>query len=241
LDQATLQDFAYGCATTDSQLVQGTVGYNTNINGNYSIQNSTKPPGVRQQIADYINSTINKNIDFDRTLYVIWGGINNYYYDQTLTPLKTVQSIVECMNLLILFGTRNLVVINQPPWDRSPAYRSQTTNTTKILHLSHNKILAEKINETYLSFHTRLNIRLFDCYTFISKIMNNYTTYGFENLDNCWDTESNSTTLIKYKNITRRIFADEFHFTSTMHMLIAKEFDLSLGISNSTSTGSNLI
>jgi hypothetical protein len=32
--------------------------------------------------------------------------------------------------------------------------------------------------------------------------MDNYTTYGFENLDNCWDTESNSTVVIKCENIT---------------------------------------
>ncbi|CAF3119666.1 unnamed protein product [Rotaria sp. Silwood2] len=112
LNGATLQDFAYGFATIDSELVQGTMGSHANINGNYSIRNSTKPPGVRQQINDYINSTINKTVDFDRTLYVISIGSNDYYYDQALTTFKTVQSIIECINILILFGIRNLLVIN---------------------------------------------------------------------------------------------------------------------------------
>jgi phospholipase/lecithinase/hemolysin len=241
LYQAALQDFSYGCATTDSLLVQGTMGYNTNLNGNYSIRNSTKPPGVLQQIDDYINSTINTTIDFDQTLYVIWIGINNYYYDPTLTPLQTVESIIECINQLIFFGSTNLVVINQPPFDRFPAYRTEITNTTKVLYLMHNEILAEKINETYFSLYTRLNIRLFDIYTFISNIMDNYINYGFENLDNCWDTESSSTVIINCKNITRRMFADEFHPTSALHMLIAKQFYLALGGSNSTSTGTSFI
>ncbi len=241
LQNAVLQDFAYGCATTDSQLVQGTMGYNTNLNGNYSIRNSTKPPGVRQQIGDYINSTITKTIDFNRTLYVIWIGINNYYYDPSLTPLQTVQSIIECVNMLIFFGARNLVVINQLPFDRFPAYRIETTNTTKILYITHNQILAQKINETYLSLHTKLNIRLFDVYKFISKIMDNYTAYGFENLDNCWDTESSSTVIIKCTNISRRMFADEFHLTTALQTLIAREFYSALGGSNSTSAGINLI
>ncbi len=244
LYQATLQDFSYGCATTDSLLVQGTMGYNTNLNGNYSIRNSTKPPGVRQQISDYINSTMNKTIDFDRTLYVIWIGINNYYYDPSLTPLQTVESIIECSNQLIFFGTRNLVIINEPPFDRFPAYRNETTNTTKILYQMHNQILAEKLNETYFSLHTRLNIHLLDIYTFISTILDNYTAYGFENLDNCWDTESSSTVIIKCQNITQRLFADELHPTSALHTLIAKEFYLSLeggGGSNSTSTGTRFI
>ncbi len=241
LYQAALQDFAYGCATTDSLLVQGTMGYNTNIIGNYSIRNSTKPPGVRQQITDYINSTMNKTIDFDRTLYVIWIGINNYYYDPSLTPLQTVESIIECINQLIFFGTRNLVIINQPPFDRFPAYRSDTTNTSKILFQMHNQILAEKLNETYFSLHTRLNIHLLDIYTFISKIMDNYTAYGFENLDNCWDTESSSTVIIKCQNISRRLFADELHPTSALHTLIAKQFYSELGGERANSTSTRLI
>ena len=242
LSQSTLQDFAYGCATTDSLLVQGTMGYNTNIiSGNYSIRNSTKPPGVRQQINDYINLTLHQTIDFDRTLYVIWIGINNYYYDPSLTPLENVESIIGCINQLLFFGVRNLVIINQPPFDRFPAYKSDTTNASKILFQTHNQILADKLNETYFSLHTRLNIRLLDIYTFISKIMDNYTAYGFENLDSCWDMESNTTVIINCQNISRRLFADDFHPTSALHTFIAKEFYLKLGDSNSTSAGICLI
>jgi len=241
LNHSSLQDFSYGSATTDSQLVQGTMNSNPNLVNNYSIRNNTKPPGVRQQISEYINARMNETIDFDLTLYVIWVGINNYHFNKSLTPLQTVQSIIDCLNTLILFGARNLVVINQPPFDRFPAYRNETTNTTKVLYLMHNEILAEKINETYFSLYTRLNIRLLDIYTFISNIMDNYQDYGFENLDNCWDTESSSTVIINCQNITRRMFADEFHPTSTLHMLIAKQFYLALGGSNSTSKGINLI
>lgn len=242
-NQAILQDFSYGCATTDSLLVQGNMGYNTNIiNGNYSIRNSTKPPGVRQQINDYFNLTRNQLINFDRTLYVIWIGINNYYYDPTLTPLQTVESIIGCMNQLISMGVKNLVIMNQLPFDRSPAYKSETTNATKILYQMHNQILSQKMNETYSLLNaTQVNIRLFDVYKLISKIMDNYTAYGFENLDNCWDTESSTTVIINCKDITKRLFADEFHPTSALHAFIARELYLTLGGTISTSKGINLI
>jgi hypothetical protein len=36
-----------------------------------------------------------KNIDSDRTLYMIWSGTNNYYFNATLTTLDTVQSIID--------------------------------------------------------------------------------------------------------------------------------------------------
>jgi phospholipase/lecithinase/hemolysin len=94
LNHSTLQDFSYGSATTDSQLVQGTMNSNPNLVENYSIRNNTKPPGVRQQISEYINARMNENIDFDLTLYVIWVGINNYHFNKSSTPLQTVQSIV---------------------------------------------------------------------------------------------------------------------------------------------------
>ncbi|CAF0977510.1 unnamed protein product [Adineta ricciae] len=106
LNRATLQDFAYGCATTDSNLLQPTIGYNTNIKGNYSLRNNAKPPGVRQQITTYVNLSLNENIDFDRTLYIVWIGINNYFYDPTLTPLQTVESMMESIYVLVNFGSR---------------------------------------------------------------------------------------------------------------------------------------
>ncbi|CAF1304182.1 unnamed protein product [Rotaria sp. Silwood1] len=242
LRNATLQDYSYGSATTDNQLVQGTMSDAPNLIANYSIRNNTKPPSVRQQISEYINTTMNESIDFDQTLYVIWVGINNYNFNKSLTPLQTVESIIKCLNQLIFFGARNLVVINEPPFDRFPAFRNKnTTNTTKYLYLQHNEILFEKINEIYLSLNSRLHIHLFDSYTFISKIINNYANYRFENLDNCWDTESNSTVIIKCQNITKRIFTDEYHLTSAMQILIAKEFYFTLAGSNSTSKGISFI
>ncbi|CAF1530740.1 unnamed protein product [Rotaria magnacalcarata] len=235
LINATLHDYACDSATTESELAQSTMDRSPNLIANYSIRNSTKPPSVQQQIFEYINAMNTKPIDFDQTLYVIWVGINNYNFNTSLTPLQTVESIIKCLNLLIFFGTRQLVIINEPPFDRFPAFRNKnTTNVMKYLYLEHNKILSEKINETYLSLNSRLSIRLFDSHTFISMIMNDYRKYGFENLDNCWDTETKSVVVINCQDITKRIFTDEYHLTSAMQTLLAKEFYMTL-------TGSSLI
>ncbi|CAF1639659.1 unnamed protein product, partial [Adineta ricciae] len=117
---------------------------------------------------------------------------------------------------------------------------ADATNSTKLIYIQHNEILANKINETYLSIPTRLNIRLFDCYTFMSKILNDYLAYGFESLDNCWDTESGPTVIVNCKDITKRIFADEFHLTSTLQSLIAKQVYLVLGGSSLSSMSTRL-
>jgi phospholipase/lecithinase/hemolysin len=98
LSNATLQGFACGSSTTDSLLAQGSMSRSPNLIANYAIRSNTKSPGVRQQIAQYINSTNNKIIDFDRTLYVIWTGTNNYFFNKSLTTSDTVQSIIDCLN-----------------------------------------------------------------------------------------------------------------------------------------------
>jgi phospholipase/lecithinase/hemolysin len=225
LSNATLEDFACGSATTDNLLAQGAMSRNPNLIANYIIRSNTKSPGVRQQIAQYINSAINKTIDFNRTLYIIWVGTNNYFFNKTLTTSDTVQSIIDCLNLLIKLGGRNLAIINEPPFDRFPAFRNKNkTNTTKQLYIDHNIILATKFNENYSSSTSGLNIRLIDSYSFISNIIENYTNYGFENLDSCWDTMTNSTVQIVCQNITKRMFCDEYHLTTQMQTFIAQEF-----------------
>jgi phospholipase/lecithinase/hemolysin len=241
--KATLYDFACGSATTDNQLAQGNMSRSPNLVANYSIRSSTKSPGVRQQITQYINSMSSKNIDFDRTLYMIWSGTNNYYFNTSLTTLDTVQSIIDCINLLIIFGGRNLVIINEPPFDRFPPFRGKNnTNSTRQLYIDHNRNLAAIFNQTYLSLQTRLNIRLIDSHSFVSNILANYITYGFENLDSCWDTITQSTVQILCQNITKRVFCDEYHFTSRMQELVADEFYrvMAVGQNSSLIISSNL-
>ncbi|CAF0949712.1 unnamed protein product [Rotaria sordida] len=225
LTNATLYDYACGSATTDNQLAQGIMSRNPNLIANYDIRSKTKSPGVRQQILQYKNSIMNQTIDFNRTLYVIWSGTNNYFFNKTLTIFDTVQSIIDCLNLLISFGGQNLVLITEPPFHRFPAFRNKNeTNTTKYLYIEHNQILNMKLNEYYSSLKTQLNIQLFDSYSFISMMIDNYTQFGFENLDSCWDTISGSTVQVLCQNITKRIFCDEYHLTSKMQAIVAEEF-----------------
>ncbi|CAF3163209.1 unnamed protein product, partial [Rotaria sp. Silwood2] len=225
LTNATLYDYSCGSATTDNRLAQGTMSRNPNLIANYDIRSKTKSPGVWQQILQYKNAVNNQTIDFDRTLYVIWSGTNNYFFNKTLTTLDTVQSIIDCLNALINFGGRNLVLISEPPFDRFPAFRNKNqTNTTKYLYIEHNQILTMKLHEYNSSLKTSLNIRLFDSYSFISMIIDNYAQSGFENLDSCWDTISGSTVQILCQNITKQIFCDEYHLTSKMQAMLAKEF-----------------
>jgi phospholipase/lecithinase/hemolysin len=118
-----------------------------------------------------------------------------------------------------------LVLINEPPFDRFPAFRDKNdTNATKQLYIDHNTILLTKFNENYSPSNTRLNIQLFNSYSFISNVIDNYTNYGFENLESCWDTITDSTVQVVCQNITKRMFCDEYHLSSQMQSFLAQEF-----------------
>ena len=154
--KATLYDFSCGSSTTDSLLAQGIMARSPNLLANYDIRSKVKSPGVRQQIANYIGSVENMTIDFDRTLYIIWSGTNNYFFNKTLTEADTVQSIIDCLNLLVIFGGRHLVIINEPPFDRYPVFRDKKeTNATRYQYIEHNRILSGKLRADYGVVNTR--------------------------------------------------------------------------------------
>ena len=218
---ATLLDFSCGSSTTDSDLAQGTMSRSPNLLLNYDIRRQIKSPGVRQQIAQYIQSVRNQTIDFDRTLYMIWSGTNNYFFNKSLTTSDTAQSLLDSLNVLSRFGGKHLILINEPPYDRYPGLRAKPeTNATRHLYLDHNRMLTLKFNDQF----TSPNIRLFDSYSFISKIMDDHLAYGFENLDSCWDTASHPSVQVLCNDISKRMFCDEVHFTGKMQTMLAEEF-----------------
>ena len=225
LKNATLRDYACGGATTDNDLMQGYMSRAPNLVDNYAIRSKTKSIGVRQQVLGYIYSARSQSIDFDGTLYAIWTGTNNYPANRSLSVATTIQSIIQCASLLIEFGARNLILINEPPFDRFPQYQGKNdTNATQQLFINHNVLLAAKIKEKYPASNTSLNIRLFDSHSFVLKVMENYSSsYGFENLASCWDSISGSKIRVLCPDITRQMFCDEYHFSSKMQTLIAEE------------------
>ena len=89
-------NYAYGGATTDSNFVQG-----------YTNQNTVPVPGVRQQIATYLNN-INKNtMGYTRSLYIIWAGGNDFVYNKTVTPVRVVASLMNAVQDLLTVGARD--------------------------------------------------------------------------------------------------------------------------------------
>ena len=78
-----ISNYAYGSATTDNGFVQGLAKFGT-----------IPIPGIRQQIGIYLNKTSLNQVDFTRTLYIIWAGGNDFIVNRTVLPPAIVASLL---------------------------------------------------------------------------------------------------------------------------------------------------
>ncbi len=220
LNISNLMNYAYGSATSDNNLVVGITAFNTIV------------PGVRQQISIYKNSTDFKKINFARTIYVIWAGGNDYYFDPTLAPSVIVNSLINGINDLIQIGGQSFLIVNQPPLEAYPAVATENiSDYLNTLTLQHNNDLSNSI-QTLRSNFSNLSLYLFDVYSLITNILTNNSAYGINSTKNCWYTLNGSIIPLCTTPETY-LFIDEYHFTTRIHQIIAdnarKLFPMSKG------------
>lgn len=213
-------NYAYGGATTDNQLVPGETAVGISV------------PGVRQQIALYKNRTNLTSVNFDRTIYAIWAGGNDYYYSNlTVNASAVVNSLINGVNDLIAIGAKDFVLINQSPLQAYPAIASrnisQFLNGTTILH---NYLLSNQVNSLQ-SQNSQRSFYLYNVYALINNILNNQSAYGVNSTTNCWYT-LNGTIVQLCSNPGSYLFIDEYHFTTRIHQYIADDLSKLLGKSH---------
>ncbi|CAF3603172.1 unnamed protein product [Adineta steineri] len=203
-----LINYAYGSATTDNTLVTGVTAFNVIV------------PGVRQQIEMYKNATNISMIDFDRTIYIIWVGGNDYFFNIYLRPSAVVNSLMNGIHDLSQIGAKHFLIVNQSPIQAYPSAISFNMNSyMNALTLAHNHNLSNSI-ESFQMKYLRISMYLFDVYSLIVNILNNTSAYGITNTRNCWNTLSNINITL-CTNPENYIFIDEYHFTTRIHQLIA--------------------
>lgn len=208
LNIPTLINYAYGSATTDNYLITGVTALNTIV------------PGVRQQVSMYKNVTNLTQINFNRTLYVIWGGANDYFFNNYLLPSAVIGSLTDSINDLIQLGAKHFLILNQPPFQAIPyATNLNLSSYLSILTLAHNNNLSATIQSYRSNYSTRV-FHFYDVYSLVINILNNTSAYGINNTRNCW---SISTGVINGICSTPEsyLFVDEYHFTTRVHQFIA--------------------
>jgi phospholipase/lecithinase/hemolysin len=203
---------AHGGATTDNDLLQG-----------YAYNQIIPVPGVRQQLASYSQSIQSNRPNFNRTLYVIWAGANNYLRNRTASLLLVSESISQLTAELIRLGGKHIVIVNQPPFQLIPLFQPLLTsgNTTDVAH-QYNRNLSASI-AALQNQYTDKDLHVFDLHALVSKVLANGSLYGMGNtVDSCWRFSRNNVTVCS--NPSSYAFFDEVHFSSRMHQIVADEF-----------------
>ncbi|CAF3908135.1 unnamed protein product [Rotaria sp. Silwood1] len=208
LGVSNLINYAYGSATTDNNLVQGFTTLNVRV------------PGVRQQITKYINTADLSQVNFHRTIFIIWAGQNDYQFNITLPASIVVKSLINGINDLIQIGAKHILIVNLPPFEAYPAtFRLSIRYYLKKLTLEHNRKLSISIRLLQWIFPD-ISFTLFDIYSLISNILMNKAAYGINSTNKCWDI-SNYTLVELCATPDTYIYIDQYHFTTRIHQLIA--------------------
>lgn len=218
LTVGTSINYAYSAATTDNNLIRGYTGPNGDI----------PVPGVRQQIEIFRNRTDLSKMNFGRTLFFIWAGANDYFFNLTLSPAVVVPSLLNSVNDLIQVGAQHLLIMNQPPLQIVPAAVAlNLTAYITSLVLTHNANLSRSIDSL-----SKKNVRLVDLYSLIGDVLNRTSLYGINNTQSCWQL-INASFVPMCSSLNNSLFMDNFHFTSRVHQILADEVQSLIGETSS--------
>lgn len=206
-------NYAFASATTDNKLVQGLNKLNT-----------VPVPGIRQQVATYLNKTHQRVLsNMIPTLHILWNGGNDFVFNRTISPFQSVNSLMNSVRDLLNAGAQNLLVFNQLPIQILPYSRrfNQSQTLQALTNIINNLTVTSlsAIQKNYSNAH----IYMFDSNAFITKIVSNTSSVKFANtVDGCWYVASLTQVDINCANPNEYIFIDNFHFTATVNRLLAE-------------------
>lgn len=202
LDILKITDYAYGGATTDNNLVQG-----------YAAKDTVPVPGMLQQVQLYLSHIDMKTIDFASTLYILWGGGNDFTFNPSLSPNAIAVSLFKSVQTLLSIGAQNILVFNQVPVQYFPY--------AKLLNLSewftsltneanyHGQVL---MNATQFD-NPDASLKIFDIHSLFLKIITQNSSNLTNTVDSCW-IDNGTAVIESCQNLDAYFFVDPSHFTS---------------------------
>ncbi|KAG0039846.1 hypothetical protein BGZ82_006548 [Podila clonocystis] len=124
---ARLENYAYGSATTDSEIVQGKTGINADL----------PVPGFIQQIQLFRNNqkTCSDN-DLSTTLFMISFQGNDFWFDPTIDTRVVLGSIERGVRQLVNLGARHIMVVENSDIGKIPVFGNNSTLAKERSELS---------------------------------------------------------------------------------------------------------
>jgi len=202
--------YAVGGAVTDDDFVKG-----------LTKSRKARIPGVRQQIAIYLEETRKNNFDIALPLYIIWIGYNNFVLNPTVDPKLVVHSLMNAIQDLIAVGAKNFLIFNAALFQGFPRYKqlyqedfyTQLTDSFNIELEKHLAALQKKQRKT--------SIYIFDNRELFRDVISKTSAPFANTMNDCWKRYSiNTGERICSSDPKQYIFYDHTHFSSSIHQLI---------------------
>ena len=210
LNVSNVTNYAYGSATTDNNLVEG-----------YTKEKSVLVPGMLQQVELYLNHTDVNTIDFARTLYILWGGGNDFINDMTLYPNVIAVSLFKSVRALLDVGAKNILVFNQVPVQYFPFSQSYNAPELFIYLTDEGNFYISTFTKAMQVDNPQVSLKMFDIHSVILNIVTQNSSDLLNTVNNCWLNVNVTYVSQLCSNPKEYLFVDLLHFTSRGHELIA--------------------
>jgi len=209
-----IESLAYGGATTNNSFVQGYTGAYANIS----------VPSVSDQIYQLFSRT-NLTLILDPfAVFVVEGGANDFYYSPNVNGSEVAISTVSNMETLYALGVRRFFIPNIGPLYLQPYYLHLNVDVLVNSIQEHNVALVSNIR-AFRRRHPDANVVEWNLVDAFSQIYTKPFLYGYLNIDSPCINSTSYYNVSQYTLCTlpnTYIFWDQFHFTSSVHNLLAQ-------------------
>ncbi|KAI9141913.1 GDSL-like Lipase/Acylhydrolase-domain-containing protein [Paraphysoderma sedebokerense] len=217
-----LFNFAYGGATVDNADVRGFSGPTSNI---------PVPSATDQIRSEYIPLYKFNPQSFtpSTTLYTIWAGGNDYFFNPSITPLQVATNLIEAVQTLIEnVEATKISVLNLPPVEKLPYFTGKPAEIVSGFaqkvreHNGNLTLLVEKLNKEEKK--VKVSVEVIDVYEIVGKVFQNPEKYGFtEIVKPCFDGVGDVCT-----EPGKYFWWDLFHFSTKAHDIIAENIKVKM-------------
>lgn len=210
--KSQVHDFSYGGAAF---LAKGFTGPHSNIS----------VPSIGAQIDLYLASPRSKDFTTDK-VYVVFAGLNDYYFEPSLSPSAVTQELVKKLVYLVeKTSPRCFMVPSLPDVSRMPflQFNSTVKNGFMAKVKEHNRLLLERLTAFALEFPA-IRIIQPDFESLIANIVGNGSAYGFKTLNRGFirGYAGTAPSTTETRSVDEFLYFDEFHFTAKAQSLMAK-------------------
>ncbi|KAM0755873.1 hypothetical protein T439DRAFT_320577 [Meredithblackwellia eburnea MCA 4105] len=214
---ATLKDYAIGGATTNNTRVAGYTGPSSSLG---------PVPSVLDQVATFKSSLSSKSAKakVDKTLFIVYGGANNVFFDINSTASGVVSDLKSAVTILKGVGASHFLVPSLPPLGKPYPFSTLVPSYSDPLAK-----FSSDFNKILKKWDTKdSSITVPDFYDLVAAILKKPSKYGFDPtkagvscLRGVYSEVPGGVTVCN--DPSKYMWWDEYHPTKRLHALLAGE------------------